>query len=44
MGLVLDWMEDGVDYIGNSRLRDGKVDVGCYQCWLDPIGTVLSFR
>lgn len=44
MGLVLDWMEDGVDYIGNPRLRDGKVDVGCYQCWLDPIGTVLSFR
>ena len=44
MGLVLDWMAEGVDYIGNPRLRDGKVDVGCYQCWLDPIGTVMSFR
>lgn len=44
MGLVLDWMADGVDYAGNPRLRDGKVDVGCYQCWLNPVGTVLSFR
>ena len=26
------------------RLRDGKADVGCYQCWLDQAGTRLSIR
>jgi len=29
---------------GYPRLRDDLVDLGCYQCWLDPIGTVLLFR
>lgn len=29
---------------GFPRLRDGKVDIGCYQCWLDPLGMVISFR
>ena len=43
-GLLLDWMEDETDYAGNPRLRDGKVDIGCYQCWLDPIGMTLLFR
>ena len=43
-GLLLDWMENGTDLLGKPRLRDGKVDVGCYQCWLDPIGTVFSVR
>ncbi len=43
-GLVLDWMEDGTDLVGNPRLRDGKVDVGCYQCWLNPVGAVFSIR
>ena len=43
-GLVLDWMEDGNDLAGNPRLRDGKADVGCYQCWLDPVGAVFSIR
>jgi len=43
-GLVLDWMADGTDLAGNPRLRDGKVDVGCYQCWLDPVGAVFSIR
>jgi len=42
--LLLDWMENGTDLLGKPRLRDGKVDVGCYQCWLDPIGTVFSVR
>jgi hypothetical protein len=37
-------MADGTDFLGNARLRDGKVDIGCYQCWLDPIGTVFSVR
>ena len=43
-GLVLDWMADGVDFVGNPRLRDGKVDIGCYQCWRNPAGTWFSFR
>ena len=43
-GLVLDWMAEGTDYAGNPRLRDGAVDVGCYQCWLNPVGTVVSVR
>ena len=49
-GTVEDWMtgaydirhtEDGGKYL---RMRDGKVDLGCYQCWLDPVGTVFSIR
>ena len=43
-GLVLDWMTDATDLAGNPRLRDGAVDIGCYQCWLDPIGTMFSIR
>ena len=37
-GLVLDWMAEATDLAGNPRLRDGKVDIGCYQCWLNPKG------
>jgi len=43
-GLLLDWMEDGTDLAGNPRLRDGKADIGCYQRWLDPVGSVFSIR
>ena len=43
-GIVLDWMADGTDMVGNPRLRDGAVDVGCYQCWLDPVSAVFSIR
>ena len=43
-GLLLDWMADGVDFAGNPRLRDGKADIGCYQCWLDPVGFYILFR
>ena len=40
-GLVQDWMTDALDIRQDGafpRLRDGSVDIGCYQCWLDPIG------
>ena len=40
-GMVLDWMVDAIDLAGNLRLRDGKVDVGAYQCWLMPTGLIL---
>lgn len=45
-GEVLDWMDENAkDLAGNARLRDGKVDMGCYQCWLDPtVGTMILFR
>lgn len=36
--------DEDVDLAGNPRKRDGKLDLGCYQCWLDPIGAVLLFR
>lgn len=45
-GLVMDWMADATDIRGEGypRLREGKVDIGCYQCWLNPRGTHLTFR
>ena len=30
-GQVLGWMEGGTEYAGNPRLRNGVVDIGCYQ-------------
>jgi hypothetical protein len=26
------------------RVRDGKVDIGCYQCWLNPVGMTVVVR
>ena len=49
-GTVEDWMADAYDirYTADGgkyrRMRDGKVDIGCYQCWLDPKGTVMCVR
>ena len=43
-GGVADWMADSTDFAGRPRLRDGEVDVGCYQCWLTPPGMMLIFR
>ena len=46
-GLVQDWMSASTDIRSDaaySRLRDGMVDIGCYQCHLIPAGTVVSFR
>lgn len=44
-GRILSWMtDDAADIAGNPRVRDGKVDVGCYQCWLDPLGFSLRVR
>ena len=46
LGAVENWMADATDIRGDGfpRLRDGIVDIGCYQCWIMPIGTVLSIR
>jgi hypothetical protein len=44
-GLLLDWMtEDATDLAGNPRVREGKVDIGCYQCWLKLKGTHMIVR
>ena len=51
-GLVQDWMGGANDIRGEGygRLRDEKgtgvptVDIGCYQCWLDPLGSMLLLR
>ena len=46
-GVVQDWMADALDIRQDPafpRLRDGAVDFGCYQCWLDPIGLSLRIR
>ncbi|MCQ2390665.1 MAG: hypothetical protein MJ240_04525 [Kiritimatiellae bacterium] len=46
-GLVQDWMADAHDIRRDdryARLREGKVDIGCYQCWLEPAGTLLLLR
>ena len=45
-GLTSDWMASATDIRGDgyARLRDGFVDIGCYQCWIDPIGFVVRVR
>lgn len=43
-GAVQDWMSTATDLAGNPRLRDGKVDIGCYENW-DPVpGMMLLLR
>lgn len=46
LGLVEDWMASGTDIRGDGypRLRDGSADIGCYQCWIKPVGAVISVR
>ena len=45
-GAVEPWMAGATDIrgAGYARLREGKVDIGCYQCWLNPAGITLSIR
>ena len=45
-----EWMAGTCDIRGTEdngkylRLRDGKVDIGCYQCWLDPVGMKIVVK
>lgn len=32
------------DLAGNLRLRDGRLDPGCFECWLNRIGTMVLCR
>ena len=45
-GLVEDWMATTTDIRGEGfpRLRDGKVNIGCYQCWEFIPGLRIIFR
>jgi hypothetical protein len=40
------WMAEAADFRGEgfARANGTSVDIGCYQCWLDPAGTVFSIR
>ena len=38
------WTAEDVDLAGNLRLKDGKVDIGCYQCWLREPGMTIFVR
>ena len=33
-----------LDYAGNLRLRDGRLDPGCFECWLNIKGTLLVVK
>ena len=44
LGDLLEWTDGDLDIRKDAaypRIRDGKVDLGCYQCWLEPIGFKL---
>lgn len=43
-GLVQDWMYTATDLLGNPRLRDGAVDIGCYQALAPTNGFVVICR
>lgn len=43
-GDPLDFSASDLDLAGKPRLRDGKVDIGCYQCWLNPAGFMMIVR
>ena len=45
-GQPFDWMFGSTDIRGEGfpRLRDGEVDIGCYQCWLMPAGLKISVK
>ena len=45
-GVVEDWMATATDIRGAGfpRLRDGKVNIGCYQCWDPILGFSIIFR
>lgn len=42
--LTLDWMAGAKDLLGNNRILGDFADIGCCECGLEPIGTVLMVR
>ncbi len=43
-GDPLDFTASDLDLAGKLRLKDGNIDPGCYQCWLNPEGLIIIFR
>ncbi len=43
-GQVLGFTASDKDLSGRPRLRDGRIDIGCYQCWNIRPGFVLMVR
>lgn len=43
-GDPLDFSASDFDLAGKARLKDGKIDIGCYQCWLNPLGLMMIVR
>lgn len=41
-GVLCDWMAEALDLAGNSRAKDGKVDLGCYERKV--IGMTISVK
>ena len=44
VGDILDFADSDLDLAGRPRVRDGKVDIGCYQCWLNLPGMMMIVR
>ena len=40
----LDFTASDLDLAGKLRLKDGNIDPGCYQCWLNPAGFMMIVR
>lgn len=43
-GLDVGWTADDVDLAGASRVVDGRVDIGCYECTLTRPGSLMILR
>ena len=43
-GLNMAWMTGAKDLAGVDRILDGTADIGCYECNLPPVGTMMIFR
>ena len=40
-GDPLGFTDSGLDLAGRPRLKDGHIDIGCYQCWVNPPGMMM---
>ena len=43
-GDPLGFTDSDLDLAGRPRLKDGHIDIGCYQCWVNPPGMMLIIK